>query len=176
MSFSSHHPLPVPVPVPLPVSRDIPRVSIFSQDGQVFDLISALFHCSLFFQTLHFNEENFVTKEIHLPLSTKCLVWVVTFAEHYFMETMVEIPKPLTSTNMNEMVQTWYANYVNSLDSDTLYELLFASNYLQINPLHDLICATLASKIKEESEEVRSHFLIDEESRARAENKWCEEV
>lgn len=57
-----------------------------------------------------------------------------------------------------------------------------AANYLDIKPLLDLTCATVASMIKGKTpEEIRKTFNIvndftpEEEAQVREENKWCEE-
>ena len=64
-----------------------------------------------------------------------------------------------------------------------LFELILAANYMDIKPLLDLTCATVASMIKGKSpEEIRSTFNItndfspEEEAQVREENKWCEEA
>ena len=68
---------------------------------------------------------------------------------------MSEIEKPLKSANMHEVVQEWYANYVD-VDQELLFELILAANYMDIKPLLDLTCATVASMIKGKTpEEIR---------------------
>ena len=95
---------------------------------------------------------------------------------------MTEIEKPLKSANMHEVVQEYYANYV-TVEQDILFELILAANYLDIKPLLDLTCATVASMIKGKTpEEIRKIFNIvndftpEEEAQVREENKWCEEA
>ena len=44
---------------------------------------------------------------------------------------MSEIEKPLKSANMHEVVQEWYANYVD-VDQELLFELILAANYMDI--------------------------------------------
>ena len=64
-----------------------------------------------------------------------------------------------------------------------LFELILAANYMDIKPLLDLTCATVASMIKGKTpEEIRKTFNIvndftpEEEAQVREENKWCEEA
>ncbi len=83
---------------------------------------------------------------------------------------------------MGEIVQEWYANFV-AIDQETLFELILAANYMDIKPLLDLTCATVASLIKGKSpEEIRKQFNIvndftpEEEAQVREENKWCEDA
>ena len=95
---------------------------------------------------------------------------------------MINIEQPLKSTNMNELVQGWYADFVN-VEQETLFNLILAANFMDIPPLLELSCATVASMVKGKTpEEIRQHFnIVDdlteaEEERIREENKWCEEV
>lgn len=46
---------------------------------------------------------------------------------------------------MAEVVQEWYANFVKD-EQDFLYELILAANYMDIQPLIDLTCASVAGK------------------------------
>ncbi len=82
---------------------------------------------------------------------------------------------------MEEIVDEWYANFV-KVDQEQLFDIILAANYMDIKPLLDLTCATVATMIKGKSrEEVKRQFNIDydytpeEEARVLQENKWCEE-
>ena len=69
------------------------------------------------------------------------------------------------------------------VDDDTLFSLILAANYLDIKPLLDLTCKTVADYIKEckTPQEIRRRFNIkndftpEEEEEVRKENAWCEE-
>lgn len=95
---------------------------------------------------------------------------------------MTEIEKPLKSKNMADVVQKWYADFVD-IEQVLLFELILAANYMDIKPLLDLTCASVASMIKGKSpEEIRATFNIqndftpEEEAQVREENKWCEDA
>jgi S-phase kinase-associated protein 1 len=95
---------------------------------------------------------------------------------------MSEIEKPLKSPIMSDVVQQWYANFVD-LEQVLLFELILAANYMDIKPLLDLTCATVASMIKGKNpDEIRATFNItndfspEEEAQVRDENKWCDET
>mmetsp|Transcript_3983 Transcript_3983/g.8875 ORF Transcript_3983/g.8875 Transcript_3983/m.8875 type:complete len:167 (+) Transcript_3983:90-590(+) len=120
--------------------------------------------------------------EIPLPnVKAAVLKKVIEFCKHYRTEPMTEIEKPLKSGVMAEVVQKWYADFVN-VEQVLLFELILAANYMDIKPLLDLTCATVASMIKGKTpEEIRKTFNIandfspEEEAQVREENKWCEE-
>lgn len=128
-------------------------------------------------------EDNKNLMEIPLPnVKSEILRKVIEFCEHYRTEPMSEIEKPLKSANMTDVVQTWYSDFV-ELEQVVLFELILAANYMDIKPLLDLTCATVASMIKGKSpEDIRATFNItndfspEEEAQVREENRWCEEA
>jgi S-phase kinase-associated protein 1 len=86
--------------------------------------------------------------EIPLPnVKAQVLRKVIEFCDHHLQEPMTEIEKPLKSQNMADVVQKWYADFVD-LEQVLLFELILAANYMDIKPLLDLTCATVASMIK----------------------------
>ena len=129
------------------------------------------------------NDDEDNVQEIPLPnVKAAVLRKVIEFCEHFLSEPMTEIEKPLKSQNMADVVQKWYADYVN-LEQVLLFELILAANYMDIKPLLDLTCATVASMIKGKTpEDIRATFNItndftpEEEAQVREENKWCEEA
>lgn len=91
---------------------------------------------------------------------------------------MTEIEKPLKSNQMAEVVQKWYADFV-EVEQVMLFELILAANYMDIKPLLDLTCATVASMIKGKTPEdirqtfnIKNDFSPEEEQQVREENKW----
>ena len=89
--------------------------------------------------------------EIPLPnVKSQVLQKVIEFCEHHLTDPMSEIEKPLKSQVMADVVQTWYADFVD-LEQVLLFELILAANYMDIKPLLDLTCATVASMIKGKS-------------------------
>jgi S-phase kinase-associated protein 1 len=128
-------------------------------------------------------DEDSETIEIPLPnVKSQVLEKVIQFCRHHIEEPMTEIEKPLKSQVMAEVVQKWYADFVD-IEQVLLFEMILAANYMDIKPLLDLTCATVASMIKGKSpEDIRATFNItndfspDEEAQVREENKWCEEA
>jgi S-phase kinase-associated protein 1 len=93
-------------------------------------------------------EEEGTNIEIPLPnVKSQVLQKVIEFCEHHLQEPMTEIEKPLKSQVMADVVQKWYADFVD-LEQVLLFELILAANYMDIKPLLDLTCATVASMIK----------------------------
>mmetsp|Transcript_24924 Transcript_24924/g.25142 ORF Transcript_24924/g.25142 Transcript_24924/m.25142 type:complete len:179 (-) Transcript_24924:207-743(-) len=159
-------------------------VHLISSGGEMFDVPLAEAKMSELVKTMIDDEQDEnEAQEIPLPnVKTPILAKVIEFTHHYKAEPMTEIEKPLKSANMMEIVQEWYANFVN-VEQDVLFEMILAANYMDIKPLLDLTCATVASMIKGKTpEEIRRQFNIvndftpEEEAQVREENKWCEEA
>lgn len=117
-------------------------------------------------------------KEHHALLGITDILFLLLF---FLLCNAIHV-QPLKSANMAEVVQDWYARFV-SVEQEVLFELILAANYMDIKPLLDLTCATVASMIKGKTpEEIRKTFNIvndftpDEEAQVREENKWCEDA
>jgi len=88
-------------------------------------------------------------KSVPLPnVSSEVLRKVIEFCKHYQeVEAMTPIESPLKSARLEELVQPWYASYVN-MDEDTLFALVRACNFMDIKPLLDLACLAVSIVIK----------------------------
>jgi S-phase kinase-associated protein 1 len=69
-----------------------------------------------------------------------------------------------------------------AVDVETLFRIILAANYLDIKPLLDITCATVANMIKGKTPEeirktfhVKNDFTPEEEEQIRKENEWCED-
>lgn len=164
--------------------EDTRNVALVSQEGDSFEVPVKVAKMSELCKTMIDEEtdDSNETQEIPLPnVKNNVLSKVIEFCQHYKEDAMTEIEKPLKSANMFEVVQEWYANFV-QVEQELLFELILAANYMDIKPLLDLTCATVASMIKGKTpEEIRKTFNIvndftpEEEAQVREENKWCEE-
>ena len=89
-------------------------------------------------------------------------------------------PRPPAGERVtDDEVKDYDADFV-KVDQSTLFELILASNYLNIKPLLDLSCLTVANMIKGKTpEEIRKTFNIpndftpEEEEEVRRENQWA---
>ena len=161
-----------------------PTIHLVSQEGEKFKVSLDIAKMSELVKTMFDTDQpEDEIQEMPLPnVKSSILSKVIEFLTHYKGEPMTEIEKPLKSSIMNEVVQEWYADFIN-VEQETLFELILAANFMDILPLLELSCATVASMVKGKTpEEIRQHFSIvndfteAEEARVREENKWCEEA
>jgi S-phase kinase-associated protein 1 len=118
---------------------------------------------------------------IPLPnVKEKVLKKVLDWCEHH-----VGDPQPPNedddSRKRNTEIDDWDQRFLN-VDQDMLFEIILAANYLDIKPLLDIGCKTVANMIKGKTpEEIRSTFNIEndftpeEEEQIRKENEWAED-
>lgn len=98
-----------------------------------------------------------------------------------------EHPEIKNKEQSNQMTGTklelseWEKEFVN-VDNSILFEVILAANYLDIKPLLDMTCKTVALMIKGKSPEairqtfnIKNDFTPEEEEQVRKDNEWCEE-
>ena len=87
---------------------------------------------------------------------------VKEYLVHYKDEEPPKMEVPLKSTDFKQCVSEWDYNYLGE-DIDLIFNLINASNYMDIKPLLEISSAKLGSKIKgTTSESVKKDFEIPE--------------
>ena len=120
--------------------------------------------------------------ETEIPLEnvrSNILKKIKEYLDHYQDTDPKEIERPLASQNYQECVDAWDFEFIN-VDLDLIFEIMLASNYMDIKPLLELATSKVASIIKGKTpEEIRKTFNIqkeftpEEEQQIREENQWC---
>ncbi|KAI3631219.1 hypothetical protein MIR68_000603 [Amoeboaphelidium protococcarum] len=159
------------------------KIILKSSEGQEFKVDRDVAEKS---QTLkHLIEDVVEDQSIPIPLPNvtgPILAKVLEYCEHHRndMQAASEDQDPSKPQQWEESDE-WDVNFV-KVDQGTLFELILAANYLDIKPLLDLTCKTVAYMIKgKTSEEIRKTFGIvndftpEEEEQIRRENEWCED-
>jgi S-phase kinase-associated protein 1 len=113
-------------------------------------------------------------------VTSKILAKVIEYCEHHFANDTKNNNEEETDKN-NENISPWDKTFC-TMDQESLFELILAANFLDIKPLLDVCCKTVANMIKGKTpEEIRKTFNIkndftpEEEEKIRKENEWCEE-
>ncbi|KAM0754593.1 E3 ubiquitin ligase complex SCF subunit sconC [Meredithblackwellia eburnea MCA 4105] len=119
---------------------------------------------------------------IPLPnVSANVLKKVLDWCEHHKKD-----PEPLETDADDTRKKTteisdWDQKFI-QVDQEMLFEIILAANYLDIKPLLDVGCKTVANMIKgKQPEEIRKLFNIvndftpEEEAQIRKENEWAED-
>ncbi|ORZ00835.1 E3 ubiquitin ligase complex SCF subunit sconC [Syncephalastrum racemosum] len=115
---------------------------------------------------------------IPLPnVTAKILRKVIEWCEQHKNDPVVQDEQERRNTDIDE----WDQKYM-EVDQETLFDIILAANYLDIKPLLDVGCKTVANMIKGKSaEEIRRTFNItndftpEEEAQIKKENEWAED-
>ena len=161
-------------------------LNLISSEGKSFNLLVERAKMSELVKTAYDEDaEDGTPQDIPLPnLTTSIVDAVVKFVNQHATDPMTPVEKPLKSASVRDMVQEWYATFIN-LPQEQILEMMLAANYLDIKPLLDLTCAAIALKIKGKNpDDIKAEFNIgaddvwtaEDEAQMRAENKWCEEI
>ncbi|GJJ12572.1 hypothetical protein Clacol_006815 [Clathrus columnatus] len=123
-------------------------------------------------------------QSIPLPnITSPVLKKVLEYCEHHRGE-----PLPSGDTDNADDVRKrttdiseWDQKFI-TVDQEMLFEIILAANYLDIKPLLDVGCKTVANMIKGKTpEEIRKLFNIvndftpEEEAQIKKENEWAED-
>ncbi|KAI7871132.1 E3 ubiquitin ligase complex SCF subunit sconC [Spinellus fusiger] len=115
---------------------------------------------------------------IPLPnVTAKVLKKVIEWCEHHREDPVVQDDQERRNTDIDE----WDQKYM-EVDQETLFDIILAANYLDIKPLLDVGCKTVANMIKgKTADEIRKTFNItndftpEEEAQIKKENEWAED-
>jgi S-phase kinase-associated protein 1 len=127
-----------------------------SKEGDTFDVPIEIAKLSNLVVTTLGEDDNSSSDEpsasdIEIPLPnvrTQVLAKVIEYCTHYStVESMTPITTPLKSNRIEEIVQEWYAEFVD-VEQRMLFELVTAANFMDIKALLDLTCLAVSVLIK----------------------------
>jgi len=122
------------------------------------------------------------TTEVPIPnVNESVLKKVIEWCEHHKNDPTTSPDDDSDSRKKTTDIEEWDQKFM-QVDQEMLFEIILASNYLDIKPLLDVGCKTVANMIKGKSpEEIRKTFNItndftpEEEDQIRRENEWAED-
>ncbi|RPB05664.1 E3 ubiquitin ligase SCF complex, Skp subunit [Choiromyces venosus 120613-1] len=123
-----------------------------------------------------------VTEAIPIPnVNENVLKKVIEWCEHHKGDPPAQADDDSDSRKKSSDIDEWDQKFM-QVDQEMLFEIILAANYLDIKPLLDVGCKTVANMIKGKSpEEIRKTFNIqndftpEEEEQIRRENEWAED-
>ncbi|CCC08400.1 Skp1 family, dimerization domain-containing protein [Copromyces sp. CBS 386.78] len=164
--------------------RALQRVSLQSNDGQVITVDRVVAERSLLIKNLieDLGDEAVMNEAIPLPnVNEPVLRKVVEWCEHHRKDPPQTTEDENDSRKKSTEIDEWDQKFM-QVDQEMLFEIILAANYMDIKPLLDVGCKTVANMIKGKSpEEIRKTFNItndftpEEEEQIRRENEWAED-
>ncbi|KAI0481817.1 E3 ubiquitin ligase complex SCF subunit scon-3 [Xylaria cf. heliscus] len=123
-----------------------------------------------------------LTQTVPIPNVTEpVLRKVIEWCEHHKHDPPSTNEDEADNRKKTTDIDEWDQKFM-QVDQEMLFEIILASNYLDIKPLLDVGCKTVANMIKGKSpEEIRKTFNItndftpEEEEQIRRENEWAED-
>ena len=156
------------------------KVKLTTMDGEVVEVDREIACKSILVKGIV--DDSGIEDEIPLASVKKPILdKVIEYCTYINENTPPEIEKPLRSNNLNDVVNEWYANFVD-LEQEVLFELILASNFMDIKSLLELACAKVASLVKgmtipetRQFFNIENDFTPEEEAQIMDENRWAEE-
>ncbi|KAF9579144.1 hypothetical protein BGW38_004727 [Lunasporangiospora selenospora] len=119
---------------------------------------------------------------IPLPnVTSAVLKKVIEYCEHHRHDPVPVQDESDDPRKRSNDIEEWDMKFM-QVDQEMLFEIILAANYLDIKPLLDVGCKTVANIIKGKTpEEIRKVFNIvndftpEEEAQIRKENEWAED-
>ncbi|KAF2750066.1 E3 ubiquitin ligase SCF complex, Skp subunit [Sporormia fimetaria CBS 119925] len=106
---------------------------------------------------------------------------VIEWCEHHRADPPATAEDDSDNRKKSTDIEEWDQKFM-QVDQEMLFEIILAANYLDIKPLLDVGCKTVANMIKGKSpDEIRKTFNItndftpEEEDQIRRENEWAED-
>ncbi|KAF7829548.1 SKP1-like protein 1B [Senna tora] len=146
------------------------KITLLSSDNEAFEVDISVAMQS---QTLKYMIEDGCTENgIPLPnVNSKILSKIIEYCNKHKSHHH--------PSNTDDELTKWDSHFL-KVDQETLFDIILASNYLNIKNLLDLTCETVANMIKGKTpEEIRKTFNIkndftpEEEEEVRRENQWA---
>ena len=134
------------------VSSDNQKIEIDSESAQKSHLLKGLM-----------TDFNSSQEPIPIPdIKADILNNVVEYLTYYKGKNPKDIPKPMPSANLSEIIDEWDVKFINGIELDSVFDLINAANYMDIPSLLDLSCAKIASLLKgKTAQEIRTMFNIE---------------
>ncbi|KAL4506019.1 hypothetical protein ABPG72_013780 [Tetrahymena utriculariae] len=158
------------------------KVKLLSLEGDIIEVDEEVAKKSQLIKNMI--EDTGTEDDVPIPnVKKEILLKILEYCEKHKNDNPPEIEKPLTTSNLSELVDPYDAKFIDIENLEQLFEIILAANYLDIKSLLDLACAKVATLIKNKTpDEIRKTFNIpndftpEEEAQIREENKWAEEA
>ena len=139
--------------------------TLISKEGEQIQIAKEIILDSGLISTMLENDLN--NKVFRLPIiSSKTIRHVIEYLTHHHGKPLVEIERPLQSTNMQYVVHDKYDAKFIDMEKESVLDIINAGAYMDIPSLTELGCAKIASEYKDKTKEQREEYFTAEEIKA----------
>ena len=121
-------------------------IKLKSSDEKIFEIEENCLKRANFFKEL----KNILNPDEPINIKgvdSNTLIKIIEYLKHYQNEEPSEIPKPLPSPDLKNILNEWDYNYISPISLENCIDLVNAANYLGIKGLVNLTSARLASEM-----------------------------
>jgi len=159
----------------------IAQIKLMSSDGATLTVDKEVAERSVLIKNM-LEDVGEVEDAIPIPnVNEAVLRKVIEWCEHHKGDSPTTNDDESDSRKRSTDIEEWDQKFM-QVDQEMLFEIILAATYLDIKPLLDVGCKTVANMIKGKSpEEIRKTFNIqndftpEEEEQIRRENEWAED-
>lgn len=121
------------------------EVNIFTYEGDCFRVSTHLLSQSPILREVPNPEEDIDIS--HLEIDSFSFSSILKYLQIHSEIQPNSITRPIRSENIEDLADTWDAEFIQGLDSDQLICLTKSAMKLELKPLLDLCCAFIATKV-----------------------------
>jgi S-phase kinase-associated protein 1 len=121
------------------------EVNVFTYEGDCFRVSNSLLSQSPVLREVPNPEEDIDIS--HLEIDSFSFSCILNYLSAHKHNPAVPVSRPIKSNNIEDLVDSWDAEFIQSLDSDQLTCLAKSAMKLELKPLLDLCCAFFATKV-----------------------------
>ncbi|KAJ2703984.1 hypothetical protein FB645_003640 [Coemansia sp. IMI 203386] len=115
-------------------------------------------------------------------VDAKTMEKIIEYCMHHKDDPINEDDEEEEAPKRSDDIDEWDLMFINNVEQEMLFSLLIASNYLEIKPLMDLGCKTVANMIRnKDAGQIRQMFNItedyteEEKEQIEKENEWAKD-
>jgi hypothetical protein len=141
-------------------------LTLVSEEGERFNVDYKITQMCGLLRDMFEDNDNYA-EEVPLPnIPSKFLGDIIRYCEHYDFKKVATIPVPLPSNNLaKELADEWEVDFIAQYDLPAKIKMIEAANFLNINALFELACASVAAIFKGKNyENIKKDLGIEEEA------------
>jgi len=161
------------------------KITLSSNDGVLIEVDRAVAERSMLIKNMLDDLGDDAVKDntpVPIPnVNEAVLRKIIEWCEYHRNDPPTNADDENDARKKTTYIEEWDQKFM-QVDQEMLFEIILAANYLDIKPLLDVGCKTVANMIKGKSpEEIRKTFNItndftpEEEEQIRRENEWAED-